>query len=131
MSAGGCGCVCWWSFNQVRWELAVVAVASAVVVMIAVVFMVPVAFVHLPPLLVVVVVGVAPVGAGVGGTIPASADPVVATLVVSPVAVDPLVAFTGSDGADFVAERGWSSTDVDADLPKCGDSECRHKGRGG
>src|ERR1700738_2731347 len=81
-------------------------VLVAVVMVIAVVFMVPVAFVHLPALLVVVVVGVAPIGSLVGWPLPAARNPDVAATVGSPVAVDPLKAFAGRDGAYLVADRG-------------------------
>jgi hypothetical protein len=48
------------------------------VVVVAVVFVVPVAFVEMPAVVVAVVVGVAPVGAGVGRTLPDTGNPDVA-----------------------------------------------------
>jgi len=91
-------------------------VAIAVVAMVAVVFVVPVAFVHLPAAVVVVVVGVAPVGPGVGRTLPDAGTPNIATAVVSPVTFGPDVAFAGHGGADFIAEGWRGAADVDVDL---------------
>jgi hypothetical protein len=72
-----------------------IIVAIIVIMMVAVVFVIPMAFVHLPALLIVVVVGVAPVSAWVGWPFPASAYPCITAVVGSPVAIDPLISFAG------------------------------------
>src|SRR5258708_27918305 len=69
----------------------VFVVVSVIFVAVSVIFMVPVPFVHLPTLPVVVVVRVAPVGSGVGWAVPASSDPDVASVVDTPVAVNPFI----------------------------------------
>ena len=83
---------------------------------VSVVFVVPVTFVHLPALLVVVVVGMAPVGASVGRALPDAWAPDVASTVISPVAFGPYIALAGHCGTDFDAQRGWGATDIHMDL---------------
>jgi hypothetical protein len=69
--------------------IVVVAVMIVVVVVIAMVFVVPVAFMYSPTFAVVVVVGMGPVGAGVGWPLPGTRNPDVAIAVRSPVAISP------------------------------------------
>src|SRR5258708_22175118 len=85
--------------------LAAMIVVVVAVVMVAMVFAIPVTFVHLPAALVVVVVGVAPVGAGVGWSLPAAGDPDVAATACSPVTVNPVVAFFRHRRPYLVADR--------------------------
>jgi hypothetical protein len=94
----------------------VLTLAVAPVMVIVVIFVVPVTFVHLPALLVVVVVGMVPVGASVGWLLPDAAMPDVAASVVSPVAIGPHEAYAGCGWADFIAQGRWGATDVDVDL---------------
>jgi hypothetical protein len=108
--------------NQADQILLVVAVmvavmaAVVVVVVIAMIFMIPVAFVHPPSLLVVVIVGMAIVGAGVGRLLPASTNPYVPTVLIAPIALGPNVSLSGSLRTNLIPQ-GWRvSADIDAYL---------------
>jgi len=57
--------------------------------MIAVVFVVPVAFMHAPAFLVVVIVWMVPVGAGIRRAVPTAANPYIMAALISPVSVNP------------------------------------------
>ena len=96
----------------------------AVVVVVSMVVMVPVAFVEFPSLLIMVIVGMAPITSLVGWTIPASADPYVTTVIGAPIAVNPLIACAGGCGTPLVAQRWRCSADVDTDLTKSRGCEC-------
>jgi hypothetical protein len=91
--------------------------------MVAVIFVVPVAFMHLPALLIMVVVRVAPIGASVGRSLPAASSPDVTSSYVSPVSIGPYVAFARHGWTGFVAEWWWGSTDIDVDLSDGGSGE--------
>src|SRR5438309_2092378 len=106
--------------------MVVVPIVVPVVVVIAMVFVVPVAFVHLPALLVVVVVGMAPVGAGVGWPLPDAGDPDIAAAPSSPVAIDPGVTFS-RHGRSYLISRRWRGAEIDLDLTEC---RGRHGGCG-
>jgi hypothetical protein len=97
----------------------------AVVVLVAVVLVVPVAFVHLPALLVMVVVGMIPVGTLVGWALPDADVPDVTASIVAPVALGPYITRTGHAWLNLAAERWRGTADVDVDL---GDGGC---GKGG
>jgi hypothetical protein len=102
----------------------VVIVVSAIVMIVVVVvmvFAVPVAFVHLPALLVVVVVGMAPVGAGVGWPLPDTWNPDIAVAAGSPVAIDPGVAFSWHGRPDLIADCWRRGPDIDLNLAECRD----------
>ncbi len=102
-------------------RLGLVAIATmAVVMMIAVVFMVPMAFMHLPALLVMVVVRMAPVGPFIRRTLPNSGPPDVAPTVVSPIAFGPDKAGAGHSRPCFVAQRRWGAANVNLDLGNSG-----------
>ena len=88
------------------------------------VFVVPVAFVHLPALLVMVVMGMAPVGTGVRRTLPDAAVPDVAASIVAPVAFGPDKALARHGRLNFVAKRWWGAADVDVYLSCGGCGEC-------
>ncbi len=94
----------------------------AVIMMVAVVFVVPVTFVHVPSVLVVVVVRVAPVGTFIGWTIPASRNPDIAACIDAPIAIDPYEAFSGRRGTALNAQwgRGAADGDTEPDLGGCG-----------
>src|SRR5580692_4050498 len=77
---------------------------------------VPVAFVHLPTLLVVVVMGVAPVGASVRRPHPDTMHPYVVTSMVAPVALVPNVTLTWHSRAGLVAQWRRCGADIDMDL---------------
>lgn len=93
---------------------AVIVVAIAAVV--AVVVMVPVAVVHLPATLVVVIVWMAPVGAVVGWALPDSGTPGIAAPVISPVAFSPDVPLAGHGRTNFSAKGRGRATDVNVNL---------------
>jgi hypothetical protein len=95
-----------------------VVIVMPIVVVIAMVFVVPMAFVDLPALLVVVVVGMGPVGAGVGWPLPDTGNPDVATAVNSPVAVDPGVALC-RHGRSYLISHRWWRAEIDLDLAEC------------
>jgi hypothetical protein len=111
--------------------VAVVAVVFVVAVVVSVIFMVPVPFVHLPTLPVVVVVRVAPVGSGVGWAVPASSDPDVASVVDTPVPVNPLIAFARGTWTYLVAQGRRGSANIDVNLREGGHSKGYDHGRCG
>ena len=92
------------------------AVMVAVVVVIAMIFTIPVTFVHPPSLLVVVIVGMAIVGAGVGRLLPASTNPNVPTVLIAPIALGPNVSLSGSLRTNFIPQGWRGSADIDAYL---------------
>jgi hypothetical protein len=106
----------------------VMPVIVMIVVVVAMVFVVPVSFVNLPTLLVVVVVGVGPVGAGVGWPLPSAGYPDVATTTRAPVPIGPGVAFSGHGRSHLIADCWRWGTDIDLNLTerrncqdRCGD----------
>jgi hypothetical protein len=107
----------------------VVVIAMLVVVMIlvviAVVFAIPVPFMNLPTFVVVIVVGVGPVGAGVGWALPSAGDPDIVAAARTPVPVDPGEAFLRHGRLDFIADWRRRGTDIDLDLAEC--RNCRSR----
>ena len=99
----------------------VVMIIVAVVVMIAVVFSVPVPLMDLPALLVVIVVWMGPVGARVRWLLPDAGDPNVASAAISPVTVDPGIAFTGHRRPCLIAQWWRWGADIDVNLAECRD----------
>lgn len=96
----------------------VMTVPPIVIMMVAVIFAIPMALVHLPALLVMVVVRMAPVSAGIGRAIPAARNPDVASILRAPVTVDPGITVAGHGWADFIPQGWRGSTDIDTDLSK-------------
>src|ERR1700737_322057 len=90
-----------------------------IVVGIAMVFAVPVPFMNLPTFAVVVVVGVGPVGAGVGWALPSAGDPDIVTAARAPVRIDPGEVFCGHGRPDLIADWRRRGTDIDLDLAEC------------
>jgi hypothetical protein len=101
----------------------VMPVVVVIVVVVAVVFVVPMAFMYLPALLIMVVVGMAPVGAGIGWPLPDAGNPDVAAAVHAPVPIDPGVAFPGHGRPYLIAERWWRRADINLDLAECRDCQ--------
>jgi hypothetical protein len=97
----------------------VMPVVVMVVMVIAVVFAVPVPFMYLPALLVVVVVRMAPVGAGVGWPLPSAWDPDVAVATRPPIAINPGVAFPRHGRSDLITHWWRWGADIDLDLAEC------------
>jgi hypothetical protein len=90
----------------------------AVVVVISVVFVIPVTIMHLPASLVVVVVGVAPVSAGVRWPLPDAGDPDVAIATLPPIAINPCVAFSWH-GWPYLISHRRRGAEIDLDLTEC------------
>ena len=92
-----------------------------------VVFMVPVALVQLPALLVVVIVRVIPVASGEGRLNPVTSDPGIVTPVRCPVAFHPGVTRAGSFSAPFVTKSRWRAPEINGNLREAGDCESRRQ----
>ena len=90
-----------------------------IVVVITMVFAIPVAFMDLPALLVVVVVGMAPVGAGVGWPLPSARNPDIAVAARAPVPIHPGVAFSGHGRSYLIADWWRWGADIDLNLTEC------------
>jgi hypothetical protein len=99
--------------------MVVVTTVVVIVVVIAVIFAVPMAFMNLPALLIVVVVGMAPVGACVRWPLPDAGYPDVATTTRAPVPIDPGVAFSGHGRSYFMTVCRRRRSDIDLDLAEC------------
>jgi hypothetical protein len=80
-------------------------IVVAVIVVTPMIFVIPVALVHLPTLLVVIVVGVAPVGAGIRWPLPDAGDPDVTVATLPPVAIDPGVASSWHGRPNLISHR--------------------------
>jgi hypothetical protein len=89
-----------------------VVVIAMVVVVVSMVFAVPMAFVHLPATVKMVVVRMAPVGSRVGWPLPTAGDPDIAAAAWSPVAIHPGVAFSGHSGPYLITNGGRRRADV-------------------
>jgi hypothetical protein len=100
--------------------IVVVAVTSVVAVMI---LMVPVAFVQLPTLPVVVIMGMAPIGSFIRRTVPAAGNPSIVTAIWSPITVHPSVTRAWSGSALLVTKRRRCATYVDSYLCRRRDGE--------
>jgi len=92
--------------------VAVVIVMMIIPVTFVVIFMVPVAFMKLPSLLIVVVVRMVPICALVRRLFPAARDPLVVVAVGSPIALNPGVAGTGCIASPLVTNGRRSASYV-------------------
>jgi hypothetical protein len=99
----------------------IMIVAVVVVVVIAVVVAIPVAFMHLPALLVVVIVRMAPIGASVRWTLPHAGDPDITTVALTPIAIDPDVAFCRNRRSYLIPDWWRRRADINLDLAECRD----------
>jgi hypothetical protein len=88
------------------------------------IFVVPVAFMHLPALLVMVIVRIAPVGASVRRALPDTMHPHVMSSTVAPIAVGPDVSLTRHRRTHLVSQRWRRAANVHMDLGDGGCSEC-------
>lgn len=93
----------------------VVVTVPVVVVVVAVIFAIPMAFVEVPSVFIVIVVGMAPVGALIGRALPDSGHPDVSTAVDAPVAILPDVAVAGDGRAALITEGRGRLPDGDAE----------------
>ena len=96
-----------------------VSMVVTIVVVIAMVFTVPMAFMNSPTFAVVVVVGMAPVGARVGWPLPSAGDPDIVAAARAPVSIDPGVAFFRHGRSYLIADRWRWRADIDLDLAEC------------
>src|ERR1017187_8859446 len=87
------------------------------------ILMIPVAFMQLPALAVVVIVGMVPICAFIGRTVPAPCYPRITMPMRSPVPVDPGVARARNRPAPLVAQRRRCGTDVHPNLCRSRDGE--------
>jgi hypothetical protein len=94
----------------------VVMIVMMIVVVIAMIVMVPVSFVDAPSFRVMVIVRMAPIGAGVRRPVPTSGNPYVLSFSCAPIAVNPGVSFAGRRGTSLIAQWWRGSADIDADL---------------
>jgi hypothetical protein len=90
----------------------IVVLMSVVITVVVVVLMVPVAFMQLPALPLVIVVGMVPIRPFIRRTVPASRDPPVMTPVRSPIALDPGVARTRFRPPFLIAQRRGCGTNI-------------------
>jgi hypothetical protein len=86
---------------------------------IAVVIMIPVAFMYLPAALVVVIVRMGPVRASIRRALPDAGIPDITPAIVAPIAVNPGVALARHGRPDFIADGWWRSADINMNLAKC------------
>jgi hypothetical protein len=95
--------------------------------LVAVLITVPVTFMHLPTLLIVVIMWMAPLSALVRRTLPGAASPYVTAAFISPIAFLPNIALARHCRANFAAKWRWVATDVNPDLAdcRCGESSKR------
>jgi hypothetical protein len=99
-------------------ELATIAIMTVVMV-IAMIFVVPMAFMHLPATLIMVVVRMAPVSSGIRRPLPNSWNPDIPSPANAPVAINPGVAFARKR-RPYLITNGWRRrTDVNLHLAEC------------
>jgi hypothetical protein len=96
-----------------------VVVIAMVVVVVSMVFAVPMAFVHLPATVKMVVVRMTPVGSRVGWPLPTPGDPYIAAAAWSPIAIHPGVAFSGHSGPYLITNGRRRRADVNLYLAEC------------
>jgi hypothetical protein len=92
--------------------MAMVIVVLVVVVAIIMIFMIPVAFVDLPALLIVIVVRMIPIGAFIRRLLPTSRNPFIVAAIRSPVAFDPAVTRARSFRPSLVTKRRRRTSDI-------------------
>jgi hypothetical protein len=97
----------------------VIAMVSMVVVVVSMVFAVPMASVHLPATVKMVVVRMTPVGSRVGWPLPNPGDPYIAAAAWSPIAINPGVAFSGHLGPYLITNGRRRRADVNLYLAEC------------
>lgn len=106
-------------------------VIVTVVAVTAVIFMIPVAFLHVPAVALVLIVRVIPVRAFIRRSLPHTRNPDVAASVDAPVSINPSVSFEGWWWAAFIANRRRRTTEnnAEADLCECWYGEGSHNQR--
>src|ERR1700722_7223679 len=107
----------------------IVMIMVVLIVVVAVVFMIPMALMDRPALLVMVIVRMAPVRALIGRPLPRSTSPVIPSAVPGPRALGPNIARTWHRSLDLIPHRWRSTTDIDAHLGKCRSRKSRSQDR--
>jgi hypothetical protein len=105
--------------------LAAAIVMALVSGMILVIFMIPVALMHLPALLVVIVMGMVPIGPFVWRSVPAPCYPPIMMPVRRPIPLDPGISWTRFRSTLFVAQGRWCASDVYRKLRRSRDGDSR------
>jgi hypothetical protein len=88
-------------------------------VVVVMVVVVPVAFMHLPSLLIVVIMRMVPDAAFVRWALPVAASPYITATLVSPITLNPHIARPRHGGTNFAAKRRRSASNINADLADC------------
>src|SRR5216684_5384666 len=103
--------------------IVVIVVMSAIPV---VVLMIPVAFMQPPAFTIVIVVGMRPIRALVGRTVPTPRHPPVVMPIRGPIPFDPDVARARNRPTLLVTQRRWCASDVHGNLCRSrdGESDC-------
>jgi hypothetical protein len=91
-----------------------------VVMVVTMVLMIPVAFMHPPALLIVIVVWMAPVSSPIRRPLPNTRPPDVSAVHIAPVSFRPHIALAWHCRTDFVAERRRSAANVNSNLSNSG-----------
>jgi hypothetical protein len=96
--------------------MVVATIVPVVVMAVAMIVTVPVSFVEAPSFLVMVIVWMAPIGAGVRRPVPTSWNPYVPSVSCAPIAVHPGESFARGRGTSLIAHWWRISANIDADL---------------
>jgi len=94
----------------------VVMIVVPIIVVVAMIFMIPMAFMHLPPFLVVVIVRMGPVSARIRRSLPDAWNPDVVVAARTPITIDPRIAFSRHGRSCFIADWWRRDADIDLDL---------------
>src|ERR1700680_3531203 len=92
-------------------------------VIIIVILVIPVAFVHFPAFLIVVVMRMVPIGTGVWGALPASGNPAIVMPLWYPISLDPNTPRLRWGTMALIAERGRGCSNVNRNLTECRDCQ--------
>jgi len=100
------------------------SLAVTPVVVVAVIFMIPMALVVGPSTVIVVVVGVGPIGAGIGRSAPHSGGPHISASVPVPISIDPRVTRPWHRRPHLVTKRWRLMPNVDTNLGEGWSGNC-------
>jgi hypothetical protein len=94
----------------------IVVMTAAMIMMIAMVFVIPMAFMHLPATLIMVIVRMAPVSSRIRWPLPNPWNPDIPSAANSPVTIDPHEAFSWKRRSYLITNGWWRRADVNLDL---------------